>query len=96
MKPTTALLTAALLTALPLFAEDKAPVKESAPAADNSPPPLAPTEKDSDRLELMPAKPAAPAAARGAFAHPGDAAAGGKIAPAPGREPDQNALVGDG
>ena len=58
MKPTTALLTAALLTALPLFAEDKAPVKEPAPAADNSPPPLAPAEKDSDRLELMPAKPA--------------------------------------
>ena len=53
MKRTTLLLAAALLTALPLFAEDKAPA-----AADNSPPPLAPAEKDQDRLELMPSKPA--------------------------------------
>ena len=58
MKRTTALLAAALLTALPLFADDKAPEKEPAPAADNSPPPLAPAEKDKDRLELMPSKPA--------------------------------------
>ena len=63
MKRTTALLAAALLPALPLFAEDQAPAKEPAPAAaeppaDNSPPPLAPAEKDKDRLELMPSKPA--------------------------------------
>ena len=47
MKPTTALLTLALLAAHPLFAEDKAPAKAPAPA-----------EKDQDRLELMPSKPA--------------------------------------
>ena len=63
MKPTTALLTVALLTAHPLFAEDKAPAKAPAPAAaeppaDASLPPLAPAEKDKDRLELMPTKPA--------------------------------------
>ena len=63
MKRTTVLLAAALLTALPLFAEDKAPAKAPAPAAaeapaDNTPPPLAPAEKDKDRLELMPSKPA--------------------------------------
>ena len=62
MKRTTALLAAALLPALPLFAEDKAPAKEPAPAAerpaDITPPPLAPAEKDKDRLELMPSKPA--------------------------------------
>ena len=59
MKRTTVLLAAALLTALPLFAEDKAPAPAAAePPADNSPPPLAPAEKDKDRLELMPSKPA--------------------------------------
>ena len=63
MKPTTVLLTLALLAAHPLFAEDKAPTKEPAPAAaeppaDASLPPLAPAEKDKDRLELMPSKPA--------------------------------------
>ena len=63
MKPTTALLTLALLAAHPLFAEDKAPAKAPAsaaaePAADISLPPLAPAEKDKDRLELMPSKPA--------------------------------------
>ena len=60
MKRTTALLAAALLPALPLFAEDKAPEKEPAPAApaDITPPPLAPADKDKDRLELMPSKPA--------------------------------------
>ena len=59
MKRTTLLLAAALLTALPLFAEDKAPAKEPAPAAaGTAPPPLAPAERDSDRLELMPSKPA--------------------------------------
>ena len=46
MKRTTVLLAATLLTALSLFAED------------NTPPPLAPAEKDADRLELMPSKPA--------------------------------------
>ena len=46
MKRTTLLLAATLLTALSLFAED------------NTPPPLAPAEKDADRLELMPSKPA--------------------------------------
>lgn len=56
MKRPTLLLAAALLTALPLFAEDKAPAKEPAPAPDNTPQPLAPTEKDPDRLELMPAQ----------------------------------------
>lgn len=58
MKRTTVLLAAALLTALPLFAEDKAPAPAAEPPADNSPPPLAPAEKDKDRLELMPSKPA--------------------------------------
>ena len=57
MKRTTVLLAAALLTALPLFAEDKAPAAAE-PPADNSPPPLAPAGKDQDRLELMPSKPA--------------------------------------
>lgn len=46
----TALFAAALLTALPLFAQDQ--------ASDPSPPPLAPAGKDVDRLELMPGKPA--------------------------------------
>ena len=59
MKRTTHLLAAALLTALPLFAEDKGPAPAAAePPADNSLPPLAPAEKDKDRLELMPSKPA--------------------------------------
>ncbi len=63
MNTTTALLTCALLTALPLFAQDKTPANEPAPAAqepaaDASLPPLAPTDKDKDRLELMPSKPA--------------------------------------
>ena len=64
MKRTTALLAAALLSAPLLFAEDKAPGKVPAPAAaepapDNTPPPLAPAvDKDKDRLELMPSKPA--------------------------------------
>ncbi len=55
---------ASLIAALPLFAEEKA-VQPSAPTpaapeapADTSPPPLAPSEKDKDRLELMPSKPA--------------------------------------
>jgi hypothetical protein len=57
MKSPTALLAAALLTALPLFAQEKAPdaAPEAKPA---SPPPLAPEAKDPDRLELMPSKPA--------------------------------------
>ena len=60
MKRTTALLAAALLPALPLFAEDKAPAPAAAETApDNTPPPLAPAvDKDKDRLELMPSKPA--------------------------------------
>ena len=67
MKRPTFLIAAALLTALPLFAEEKAPAKEPAPAAaappaaappaDNTAPPLAPAEKDADRLELMPSRP---------------------------------------
>lgn len=61
MKRTTVLLAAALLTALPLFAEAQVAGKATAaaePPADNSPPPLAPADKDKDRLELMPSKPA--------------------------------------
>jgi len=54
MKRPTALFAAALLTALPIFAQG--PVSVSAP--DTSPPPLAPAGKDVDRLELMPGKPA--------------------------------------
>lgn len=57
MKRPTALLAAALFTALPLFAQEKAP--ESAPEATPATPrPLAPEPKDPDRLDLMPSKPA--------------------------------------
>ncbi len=66
MKRLPALLAATLLPALPLFAEDKGPEKAPEPAApaaaepgaNAAPPPLAPSEKDKDRLELMPSKPA--------------------------------------
>ena len=63
MNQTTALLTVALLTALPLFAQEKAPKKDPAPTAAEpaktiAPPPPASAEKDPDRLELMPTKPA--------------------------------------
>ena len=58
MKRMTALLASALLPALPLFAEDQAPAPAAERPADLTPPPLAPAEKDKDRLELMPSKPA--------------------------------------
>lgn len=52
MKRPTFLLAAALLTALPLFAQEKAPDAAPDPAS------LAPEPKDPDRLDLMPSKPA--------------------------------------
>ena len=62
MKRLPALFAASLLAASPLFAEDKAPAPAPAASAEAAPdpslPPLAPSEKDKDRLELMPSKPA--------------------------------------
>jgi hypothetical protein len=70
MKRLSALLAASVLASLPVYAEDKAPEPAPStpapeapaaapePPADASLPPLAPVEKDKDRLELMPSKPA--------------------------------------
>ena len=54
MKRPTVLLAVTLLTALPLFAEDKAPALRATPAE----PPHEPAAPEGDRLELMPSKPA--------------------------------------
>lgn len=58
MKRLPALLAASLLATFPLFAQDKAAAPAADAPADPSLPPLAPSEKDKDRLELMPSKPA--------------------------------------